>query len=134
MHFQVEHYIELVHCSSLPNASVYRRSILENEEIQSQIQYSINKGHIHPNSSPCGSRVIFDRKKDGTWRTCINYPDLNKFSVKNRYPLPRIDELIDSLKGAKFFKKIDFKSSYHQISIKSIDVWKTDFKTKEGLF
>ena len=65
---------------------------------------------------------------------CIDYQDLNKISVKNRYPLPQIDELIDILKGAKFFKKLNHKSGYHQIPIESTDVWKMTFKTKEGLF
>ena len=65
---------------------------------------------------------------------CINYRDLKKISVKNRYPLPRIDELINSLKGAKFFTKLDLKSGYHQIPIKFSDVWKMDFKTKQGFF
>ena len=65
---------------------------------------------------------------------CIDYQDLNKISMKNRYPLPRIDELINNLKGANFFTKLDLKSGYHQIPIESIDVWKTTFKTKEGLF
>ena len=94
----------------------------------------INKGHIYPNSSTCGSPVILVPKKDKTWRMCINYRVLIKISVKNRYPLPRIDELINCLKGAKFFTKLDLKSGYHQISIESTDVWKTNFKTKEGLF
>ena len=65
---------------------------------------------------------------------CIDYRDLNKISVKNRYPVPRIDELIINLKGAKFFTKLDLKSGYHQIPIESTDVWKMDSKTKEGLF
>ena len=65
---------------------------------------------------------------------CIDYRSLNKISVKNRYPLPRIDELIDNLKGAKLFMKLDLKLGYHQIPIESTDVWKMDFKTKEGLF
>ena len=65
---------------------------------------------------------------------CIDYWALNKISVKNRYPLPRIDKLIDNLKGAKFFTNLDLKLGYHQISIESTNVWKTDFKTKEGLF
>ena len=65
---------------------------------------------------------------------CINYKSLNKISMKNRYPLPQIDELIDNIKGAKFFTKLDLKSGYQQIPIASTNVWKMDFKTKEGLF
>ena len=81
-----------------------------------------------------GKMVILVPKKYVTWHMCIDYRDLNKISVKNIYPLPWIDELIDSLKGAKFFMKLNLKSGYHQIPIKSIDVWKMTLKTKEGLF
>ena len=94
----------------------------------------IDKGHIHPNSSPCVSPVFLVPKKDGTWHMCIDYRSLNKISVKNIYPLPHIDELIDNLKGAKFFMKLDLKLRYHQILIDSIDVWKTNFKAKEGMY
>ena len=85
---QVKHSIELVSGSSLSKASVFKRSILENEEIRRQIQDLINKGHICPNSSTCGIRVVLAPKKEWTWHMCIDYRDLNKISVKNRYPLP----------------------------------------------
>ena len=90
LHCQVKHSIELVPSSSLPNAFIYRRSILENEEIHRKILDLIDKGHIRPNSSPSGSPVILVPKKDGTWRMCIDYRDLNKILVKNKYPLPQI--------------------------------------------
>ena len=94
----------------------------------------IDKGHICPISSPYGILVILVPKKDGTWCMCIDYQALNKISVNNICPLPWIDELIDSVKGTNFFMKLNLKSRYHQISIESIDVLKTAFKTKEGLF
>ena len=94
----------------------------------------INKGHIQPNSSPCGSSVILVPNKYRTWHMCIDYRELNMISIKNRYPLPRIDELIDCMKGDKLFTKLDLKLGYHQISIEPTNVWKTAFKTKEGLF
>ena len=134
LHCQLKHSIELVPSSSLPNTSIYKRSILENEEIHRQGQDFIDKDHILPKSSPCVSPVILVPKKDGTWHICIYYQPLNKISVNNRYPLPWIDEIINNLKGDKFFTKINLKLGYHQIPIESTDVWKTNFKTKEGFF
>jgi hypothetical protein len=77
---------------------------------------------------------VLVQKKDGTWRLCIDYQALNKIIVRNRYPIPWIDDLLDQLKGAKYFSKIDLKSRYHQVPIEPSDVWKTTFKSKEGLF
>jgi len=77
---------------------------------------------------------VLGEKKDGTWRLCIDYRALNKITVRNRYPIPQIDDLLDQLKGAKYFSKIDLKSRYHQVPIEPAYVWKTAFKAKEGLF
>jgi len=77
---------------------------------------------------------VLVQKKDGTWRLCIDYWVLNKITVRNRYSIPRIDDLLDQLKGEKYFSKIDLKSGYHQVPIEPSDVWKTAFKAKEGLF
>jgi hypothetical protein len=74
------------------------------------------------------------QKKDGTWRLCIDYRALNKITVRNQYLIPRIDDLLDQLMGAKYFSKIDLKSGYHQVPIEQTDVWKTAFNSKEGLF
>jgi len=77
---------------------------------------------------------VLVQKKDGTWRLCIDYQALNKITVCNRYPITRIDDLLDQLKGEKYFSKIDKKSGYHQVLIVPSDVWKTAFKAKDGLF
>jgi hypothetical protein len=134
LHCQVKHPIDLTPGAPLPNGPIYRRSVLENDEIKRQIQELLQKGHIRPSSSPCGSPIVLVQKKDGTWRLCIDYRALNKITVRNRYPIPQIDDLLDQLKGAKYFSKIDLKSGYHQVPIKPSDVWKTAFKSKEGLF
>jgi hypothetical protein len=77
---------------------------------------------------------VLVQKKDGTWRLCIDYQALNKIIVRNWYPIPRINDLLDQLMGAKYFSKIDLKSGYHQVLIEQTDVWKTTFKSKEGHF
>jgi hypothetical protein len=133
-HWQVKHPFDLTPDAPLPNGLVYRRSLMENDEIRRQIQELLQKGHIRPNSSPCGSSIVLVQKKDETWRLCIDYRALNKITVRNRYPIPRIDDLLDQLKGAKCFNKIDLKSGYHQVPIEPTDVWKTTFKPKEGLY
>jgi len=126
--------IDLTPCASLSNGPIYRCSVLENDEIKRQIQELLQKGHIRSSSSPCGSSIMLVQKKDGTWRLCIDYRALNKITVQNRYLIPWIDELLDQLKGGKYFSKIDLKSGYHQVSIKPFDVWNIAFKGKEGLF
>ena len=99
LHCQVKHSIDLTPGASLPNGPIYRRSVLENDEIKRQIQDLLQKGHIRPSSSPCGSPIVLVQKKDGTWRLCIDYRALNKITVRSRYPIPRIDDLLDQLKG-----------------------------------
>jgi hypothetical protein len=133
LHCQVKHPIDLTPNASLPNGSIYHHSLLENEENKRQIQELLHEGHIHPISSPCRSLILLVQKKDGTWQLYIDYQALNKITVRNRYPIPRIDDFLDQLMGAKYFSKIDLKSGYHQVPIEQTDVWKTAFKSKEGL-
>ncbi|GKB04960.1 reverse mRNAase [Tanacetum coccineum] len=129
----IEHEIQLVADATLPNISMYRNSVLENVEIKCKVEELIKAGVIKPNSSPCGSPIILVPKKDGGWRTCIDYRALNKITIKNRYPLPRIDDLLDQLKHANVFSKLDLRSSYHQVRIREDDTWKMAFKTRQGL-
>ncbi|KAL4582130.1 hypothetical protein LXL04_006671 [Taraxacum kok-saghyz] len=88
----------------------------------SQLQELLDKGFIRPSSSPWGAPVLFVKKKDETMRMCIDYRELNKVTIKNRYPLPRIDDLFDQLQGADFFSKTDLRSGYHQVRVKEDDI------------
>jgi len=107
---------------------------MENEEIKWKISELLEMGHIKLSDSPCDSLVLFMPKKDGSWRMYIDYRTINKITIKNRYLLPRIHDLLDQLQGAKFFSKIDLNSGYHQVRIKKEDTWKTTFKIRQGLF
>ena len=93
-----------------------------------QIPELLNKGIIRPSSSPFGSHIILVPKKDGTWHMCVEFRVLNKIMVKNHYPLPRIDDLLDQLKYAKYFTKLDLRSGYHKNRIDEGDIWKTTLK------
>ena len=90
------------------------------------------KKYIRPSVSPWGAPVWFEKEKDGTLQLCIDYRQLNKFIVKNKYPLPRIDDLFDQMRGVKVFSKIDLRSSYHHIRIKDEYIHKTTFRTRYG--
>jgi hypothetical protein len=92
------------------------------------------KGFIHPSLSPWGAPVIFDPKKDGTQRLCMDFHALNEVTIKNKYPLPRIDDLFDQLRGACVFSKIDLRSGYHQLKIRECDIPKTTFVLRYGLY
>ncbi|KAL4028422.1 hypothetical protein IC575_011619 [Cucumis melo] len=104
----------------------------ELKELKVQLQELLDKGFIRPSVSPWGAPVLFVKKKDGSMRLCIDYRELNKVTVKNRYPLPRIDDLFDKLQGATVFSKIDLRSGYHQLRIKDEDVPKTAFRSRYG--
>jgi len=114
----IAHGIDLELGASLPNSGLYHRFFMESDEIKRQISKLLEMGHIKPNASPYGSPILLVPKKDGSWCMCIDYRAINKITIKNRYPLPRIDDLLDQLQGAKFFSKIDLKFGYHQVRIK----------------
>ncbi|KAI3706837.1 hypothetical protein L6452_24840 [Arctium lappa] len=100
------------------------------QEMMAQLQELLEKGFIRPSPSPWGAPILFVQKKDGTMRMCIDYRELNKAMVKNKYPLPRIDDLFDQLQGAGCFSKIDLRSGYRQVKVREEDVPKTTFRTR----
>jgi hypothetical protein len=101
-------------------------------ELQMQLKELLDLGIIRPSVSPWGALVIFVKKKDGSLRLCIDYMELNRATVKNRYPIPQIDDLFDQMKGAMIFSKIDLQSGYHQLRIKEGDIPKNTFRTWFG--
>jgi RNase H-like domain found in reverse transcriptase/Reverse transcriptase (RNA-dependent DNA polymerase)/Integrase zinc binding domain/Retroviral aspartyl protease/Chromo (CHRromatin Organisation MOdifier) domain len=128
----VEHRIDLIPNHEPPHRAPYRLSPHEMTELRRQLGQLLESGAIRPSSSPYAAPVLFVHKKDGSMRMCIDYRALNKITIKNRFPLPRIDELLNCLHGAKVFSKIDLKSAYHQIRIAEQDIPKTAFRTRYG--
>ncbi|GJY28825.1 putative reverse transcriptase domain-containing protein [Tanacetum coccineum] len=116
----------------LPARAPYRLAPSEMKELSNQLKDLSDKGFIRPSSSPWGAPVLFVKKKDGSFQMCIDYPELNKLTVKNRYPLPRIDDLFHQLQGSSVYSKIDLRSGYHQLRVHAEDIPKTAFKTRYG--
>ncbi|KAL5575284.1 hypothetical protein UlMin_016983 [Ulmus minor] len=119
---EVTFEIEVLPGTAPISRAPYRMAPAELKELQIQLQELLDKGFIRPSHSPWGAPVLFVKKKDGTLRMCIDYRGLNKVTIKNKYPLPRIDDLFDQLKGAVVFSKIDLRSGYHQLRIKESDI------------
>ncbi|KAK5773358.1 hypothetical protein PVK06_049664 [Gossypium arboreum] len=117
---------------SVPVVSPYRMAPTELKELKTQLQELTDRGFARPSFSPWGAPVLFVKKKDGTMRMCIDYRQLNKVTIKNKYPLPRIDDLFDQLKGASVFSKIDLRSGYYQLRVRDSDIPKTAFRTRYG--
>jgi hypothetical protein len=126
---EVEFYIDLIPGTATIAKRPYRMAPTELAELKLQIADLQQKGYICPSSSPWGAPVLFVSKKYGSMR-CIDYRSLNDVTIKNKYPLPRIDDLFDQLQGAKYFSKIDLRSGYHQLRIKETDIQKTAFVTR----
>jgi hypothetical protein len=131
---KVEFPIELILGTTPISKRAYRVSEPELVELKKQIDELLEKGYIRPSTSPWAAPVLFVEKKDGTKRMCIDYRSLNEVTVKNKYPLRRIEDLFDQLRGASVFSKIDLRSGYHQLRIRPSDIPKTTFITKYGLY
>ncbi|GJZ15964.1 putative reverse transcriptase domain-containing protein [Tanacetum coccineum] len=128
----VEFQIDLIPGAAPVARAPYRLAPSEMKELSEQLQELSDKGFIRPSSSPWGAPVLFVKKKDGSFRMCIDYRELNKLTVKNRYPLPRIDDLFDQLQGSSIYSKIDLRSGYHQLRVRDQDIPKTAFRTRYG--
>ncbi|KAL5744255.1 hypothetical protein ACOSQ2_027371 [Xanthoceras sorbifolium] len=129
---EVEFVIDVILGTAPISVAPYRMAPAELKELKLQLQELLDKGFIRPSVSPWGAPVLFVKKKDGSMRLCIDYRQLNKLTIKNKYPLPRIDDLFDQLRGATVFSKIDLRSGYHQLRVKDSDIQKTAFRTRYG--
>ena len=131
---RVTHGIELIPNAKIPPRKLYRQSVSELSETKKQLTEYINAGHIRPSTSPFGAPILLVKKKDGTMRMCIDYRGLNDITVKNTFPIPRIDDLHDQLGKAHYFTKLDLYSGYHQIQITTGDEHKTAFTSRYGTY
>jgi hypothetical protein len=129
----IEFSIELLPGTAPISKRAYRMDGKDLIELQKQIEELLEKGFICPSSSPWGAPVLFVNKKDGSRRMCVDYRSLNEVTIKNKYPLPRIEDMFDQMRGATVFSKIDLKSGYHQLKIRTEDIPKTTFTTRYGL-
>jgi hypothetical protein len=130
----IEFIIELLPGTPPISKRTYRMLMNELVELKKQIAELQAKGFIRPSSSPWGAHVLFVEKKDGTQRMCVHYHSLNEVSIKNKYPLPRIEDLFGQMKGASVFSKIDLRSGYYQLRIRESDIPKIVFHTRCGLY
>jgi hypothetical protein len=129
---QVESGVDLLPGTTPIAKAPYHLAPSEMQELMKKILELLEKGLIRPSSSPWGAPMLFFKKKDGSMRMCIEYRELNKVTIKNRYLLPRIDDLFDQLQGSSYFSKIDLRSGYHQVQVRKEDVEKTAFWTRYG--
>ncbi|GKB36155.1 putative reverse transcriptase domain-containing protein [Tanacetum coccineum] len=131
---QVEFQVDLISGTTPVSRAPYRLAPSEMQELSDQLQELSDRGFNRLSTSPWGAPVLFVKKKDGSFRMCIDYRELNKLTIKNRYPLPRIDDLFDQLQGSSVYSKIDLRSGYHQLRLRDEDIPKTAFRTRYGRY
>lgn len=127
-----DHAIDLFPGKQPPHRPIYSLSPNELEVLRAYLQDNLNRGWIRPSKSPAGAPILFVQKKDGSLRLCVDYRGLNEVTIKNRHPLPLVQESLDRLAGAKIYTKLDLRDAYHRIRIKEGDEWKTAFRTRYG--
>jgi hypothetical protein len=120
--------------ASLPNCAIYKANLEETKEIQRQVLDILHCGYIHESLSPCSIPILLVLKKDGSCRMYVDCRAINNIAIHYRYPIPRLDDMLDELSGAIIFSKIDLRSGYRQIHLALGDEWKTAFKTEFGLY
>ena len=128
-HKDVDFIIKLHPGTSPISMTRHRMTLTELQELKVQLKELLDKSFIRPSTSPWGAPVLFSKKKDNTLWLCIDYKQLSRFTIKNRYPLPRIDDLFDHVRGVRVYFKIDLYTDYHQLRVREADIPKTTFRT-----